>query len=225
MKEEKIIDLAEDRVNKIIDKFESNNICWLSSQETDIDESVSYCYNCASKNAKRLTKKLKKNVIVDGGWGMQEDDTCVHCADCQKILNYNLTEHGCKSELDHFLSEDVKIELDSVEEALHIRNVLTCYKVYDEQKVRILDLARKVLQNNFWYKIKDPSKFQYCNSCGRHHHIWCCETFLDISHLQEKENLTDDECFFVNKLYLCSWHKGSDKHFIKNLNKPKKTKR
>lgn len=207
-KKDKIIQLARERIDKCIGEFEPENIHWVSSQEVDVEESEDRCFACAKKKAEELTKKLGKKVVVDGGYSIQECDTCAHCQDCDKLLAYSLTEYGAESELDHFLSEKGDLVISDAEESYHIGEVLSCYNVYDNHKERILKLAKKILKRNFWYKIKNPDKDQYCNTCGRENYIWCCETYGDISHLKEKSNLTEEECIFVNKLYLCSWHKG-----------------
>lgn len=141
----KTIYQAQDILRKVLLDYDPPNIHWLSSQETDIDQSEDWCYNCAVKKAEELTIQLKKKVDVDGGWSSQESDTCSHCQDCETQLNYSLTEYGVESELDHFLDEDIKILPLSKEEAYEINEVLGSYNCYDEQKKRVLELAKKVI--------------------------------------------------------------------------------
>ncbi|RLG25200.1 hypothetical protein DRN76_03070 [Methanosarcinales archaeon] len=213
LKEDKIVQLAIERVDRCIGDLEPENSHWVSSQEIDVDKSEDRCFSCIKKKVKELGKK----VIVADGHLIQEADTCVHCQDCEKLLAYSLTESGVELELDHFLSEYLEIDMYDTEEAYHLGAVLSCYDDYEKHRERILELAKKILKPNFWYKIKNPDKFQYCNICGKKHHIWCCETYGDISHLKEESNLTEEECVFVNELYLCSWHKGYFKRKIKGF--------
>ena len=144
-KEKRIIELAIKRLNKSIGKLDPPHPHWISSPDMDIDESEDRCYKCAKKKAEELSKKLKKEVIVDGGWGQDSNDCCVHCADCGCLLTYSLTNHGCKSELDHFDIHGFNVYSD--DEAYHLMEVLECYEEYENIRDRILQLSKRILEN------------------------------------------------------------------------------
>lgn len=69
--------------------------CWLDFE--DGGDGNSHCLRCI----KRLDKGRDKYVICTGGG---EEDSCVHCGTCGKILEYILSDTGAASELDHFRS-------------------------------------------------------------------------------------------------------------------------
>jgi len=114
---------------------------------TDLNKVIRICkyldnQDLTVSEAEEITKTLKKEVIVSGGWG-QESDTCARCQDCEKQLAYSLTNWGVKSELDHFLSKGM-VDLSSKEVAYEIEEVLDCYSTYNKQQTRVLELAIKV---------------------------------------------------------------------------------
>ena len=85
--------------------------CWLGGG--DADQGPSYCRDCAQKKVNSGEAEF-----VDGGWS-QDSDTCVHCEDCGKLLDYALTEYGVAYELEHFQSSQPAVPM-SAEDAYHL---------------------------------------------------------------------------------------------------------
>jgi hypothetical protein len=69
-------------------------ICWLWPDDTGL----SYCFECAEEQI----NYFGRGTNVDGGWGGQEHDCCVHCETCGRMLDYSLTDAGVEYEIDHF---------------------------------------------------------------------------------------------------------------------------
>lgn len=90
---------------------------WLGGE--NVDQGPSYCRACA--DAKVAAGEAE---YVDGGW-QQDDDNCCHCEVCQRLLEYNLTEYGFATELEHYRSNPPAAPLDP-EDAFHIAKVLEC---------------------------------------------------------------------------------------------------
>jgi hypothetical protein len=68
------------------------------------DEGLSYCFECCEKEVERLSKENpKKEYCVDGGWDIEGNST-PFCEGCGKLLENTLTDYGCESEVEHFLS-------------------------------------------------------------------------------------------------------------------------
>lgn len=60
------------------------------------DESHDYCRKCAKAKIEKDGKgQLNMSVAP-------ESDSCIHCEECGKLLDYCLTNFGADAELDHF---------------------------------------------------------------------------------------------------------------------------
>lgn len=68
---------------------------WMSGDKAE--PSYCYCEPCAEKEL-----AAGNGEFVDGGWGSEESDTCIHCETCGRVLSYVLTEYGVASEIAHF---------------------------------------------------------------------------------------------------------------------------
>lgn len=86
------VDEVLGRLEKIAATIEVPYQHWLGGA----DQGPSYCFDCATKKVEAGDAEF-----VDGGW-QQEDDTCRHCEDCGRLLEYSLTNEGVESELEHF---------------------------------------------------------------------------------------------------------------------------
>jgi hypothetical protein len=67
------------------------------------DDTTPYCYKCACKHAKELQAKpenAQKEIIVDGGWG-GEEDTSQNCEICGVRLEACLTRYGVSEEMEY----------------------------------------------------------------------------------------------------------------------------
>lgn len=67
--------------------------CWLDFE--DGGDGRSHCLRCI----KKLDKGQDKYTVGSPG---AEEDTCLHCGTCGKILDYTLTDAGAEHELEHF---------------------------------------------------------------------------------------------------------------------------
>ena len=69
--------------------------CWLDFE--DGGDGNSHCLRCI----KKMDAGRDHFTMSAGG---AEEDGCLHCGTCGKILDYTLTDAGANSELDHFRS-------------------------------------------------------------------------------------------------------------------------
>lgn len=70
----------------------------------DHDESLSYCWDCATKEIARLKQDEPSGEwVVAGGYG-NEGDSTPFCEKCHVRLENTLTRYGCREELRHFLA-------------------------------------------------------------------------------------------------------------------------
>lgn len=78
----------------LFDKYANLNPdagCWV-----DDDDAGTYCPGCA--------KKIAKGRPISSYGCAAEQDGCLHCDKCGKLLDYVLTDHGALEELQHFKS-------------------------------------------------------------------------------------------------------------------------
>lgn len=66
---------------------------WLEIE--DGGDGQDYCLKC-------VKKKLPGSEQYSGYGGPAEQDGCMHCSQCGKLLDYTLTDHGAEEELNHF---------------------------------------------------------------------------------------------------------------------------
>ncbi|OQX22222.1 MAG: hypothetical protein BWK75_01340 [Candidatus Altiarchaeales archaeon A3] len=108
----------------------------------DNDESGYLCLRCARK-------------ISGNGNGstfetyQKEWDSSQFCSECMCLLEYELTEEGAKSELDRFLDEGGKIDLNSARQCYKIERVFRAYfpKLISKKKPRFEKPRFKDLTN------------------------------------------------------------------------------
>lgn len=101
---------------------------WLGGEA--VDQGPSYCRACA--DAKVAAGEAE---YVDGGW-QQDDDGCCHCDVCGRLLEYNLTDYGASSEIEHYQASPPSAPL-SPEDAFHIAKML----VHDESNADAVAIA------------------------------------------------------------------------------------
>ncbi len=130
-----------------MEDFTPPDLYWLSSEDCELDQSMDYCFECAEKQAKILTAELKAEVYVDGGYALDGNDTIALCEECGILLNYTLSASGVKSELDHYLKKNTKIDLNNEEECYSFIAILDCYNDYLSLNNRLLKLAKLILES------------------------------------------------------------------------------
>jgi hypothetical protein len=87
---------------------------WIEGPNGEIrgkSECTDFCRGCAEKRHAEAVAKDPQNADdyhLSGAYYAQESDSCRHCADCDAVLDYSLTEHGFASELEHFESTYIK---------------------------------------------------------------------------------------------------------------------
>lgn len=102
-----------DKLNQIASEIDVQFPYWLSGGGAD--EGLSFCFECANKN-------VSDDVEVNGGW-VQDSDSCCHCEECGILLDYNLTEVGVASELEHFIANGITSPVNP-EIAYHLLGLL-----------------------------------------------------------------------------------------------------
>lgn len=103
------------RVLERYSDIEPAPLCWLGGR--DADQGPSFCPDCAEKRV--LSGQAE---FVDGGWSSGEDH-CVHCEDCGRELDYNLTAEGVSQEVCNFAHRRLRAPLNK-HAAFHIARVL-----------------------------------------------------------------------------------------------------
>lgn len=88
---------------------------WLSG--VDALASFLYCRSCVEKVAAEYA-----HAGVDGGYG-GESDSCRHCENCGRLLDYTLTDDGAGEEIAHFRTVTFTKPL-SFDEAYHVARLL-----------------------------------------------------------------------------------------------------
>lgn len=83
----------------------------------------SFCFECAEKEVKKLSKKFPdEEFIVDGGWGTEGDST-PFCETCKKRLENEFTTTACEEEIEHFLQHGFNI--DSGDDCLSMEKIIS----------------------------------------------------------------------------------------------------
>ena len=120
--------------------LEPEPICWTAGSKAD--QGSDYCRSCAERRvwASFAAVPSPGGLFVDGGWGGDESDGCAHCADCDCILDYYLTDFGVESELEHFHGRRLGAPV-SRETAFHIARVIEAAP----ENERTLRLARRAV--------------------------------------------------------------------------------
>lgn len=80
-------------------------------------EGESYCHEHAQEE---LAKR--PGALLEGGYS-SEEDSCVHCHTCGKLLDYTLTNAGTASEIDHFRTVRFRQPLCK-EQAFHVARMI-----------------------------------------------------------------------------------------------------
>lgn len=104
---------------------------WLGGDAAD--QGLSFCLECAKNRV-----AAGEAESVDGGWP-QDNDTCCHCEDCGRLLDYTLTDHGVTEEMGHFGSDDFAREM-TPDLAYHLARVLE----HHVERPEVLALLPKV---------------------------------------------------------------------------------
>jgi len=131
---------------------------WISSNEKDYDESLDYCFNCASKKVAEFNKKSKtKKYMVDGGWENHDSDYEAYCEECKCLLNYWPTEECAINIVEDFEAvEEITNEMS--DDYLYSLNVV-CGAAEDFEnqglRNRIAKICIKFLQ---WYSLYGKKK-------------------------------------------------------------------
>lgn len=111
--------------------------CWLDFE--DGGDGNSHCLRCI----KKLDKGRNKFTICAGD---AEEDSCVHCGTCGKVLDYTLSDTGADSELSHFRT--VKFRKDKLldrDTAFHLARLLAA-KGDDFETVQIAARAIRCMK-------------------------------------------------------------------------------
>lgn len=112
---------------------------WINNDDTRVPEG-DYCRSCA----------LEKNETIAGDLctygSASEQDGCLHCHKCGKLLSYVLTDHGANAELDHFKTKTFRKNkhLDR-ETAFHLARLIEA-KPNDLNVVRIAARAIRCMR-------------------------------------------------------------------------------
>ena len=93
---------AEDALSRLAKKAKARPQHWLTGD--GMDEAVSWCRRCAEKEAAKQ-RKAGKDVRVDGGREIQDEDGTRFCEGCGHIVEFHLTEFGILSYIDQFEKE------------------------------------------------------------------------------------------------------------------------
>lgn len=108
------------------------------------DDDGEYCRECFGK--------LFPTDDWGDGWGggayNSEQDCCVHCETCGKLLSYVLTDYGAEEELNHF--EDNEWDWDAPDDCYHIARMLGCWVgwgAWDLESLPDRERVVKALQN------------------------------------------------------------------------------
>lgn len=96
-------------------------------------EGESYCLEHA-----QIEIADRPGTLLEGGYSSEEDG-CVHCHTCGKLLDYTLTDAGANAEADHFRKMRFRRPL-SRETAFHVARML-CGAQSDPEVVRIAKRA------------------------------------------------------------------------------------
>ena len=108
------VDAAISIVNKGFDQTKIPVAFWIECHDSgiDVDGSINYCRNCVQEKVKNLrTEHPKSNFYVRQCRDGNESDVKCVCDGCDSTIEYSLTEHGVRSELDHF--SETKLNLKS----------------------------------------------------------------------------------------------------------------
>jgi hypothetical protein len=112
------------------------------------DESKCWCYSCCyykARNLRRHDKNNRKEYIVDGGWGTEEDGSR-SCVGCGKPLEITLTKSGVVEELEHFLTYGFLSDDDTIHPvtAWELLDVFADGEYYAEEFPKIVTLADRI---------------------------------------------------------------------------------
>jgi len=122
MDTEKIIRKVIDYLEKAKGNYQPENIFWISGQRNEDNLPCGdYCKECAMKIIK---EHPKYDWHIDGGWGGDETDMPAYCERCGKQLAYYLLDSGCVEECEHFLSNDIIIEIKKPEHAYELLQII-----------------------------------------------------------------------------------------------------
>jgi hypothetical protein len=114
---------------------------WLSGD--GIDEAISWCRRCAEKEAAKIGKAEKKEIRVDGGYDVQDEDGVRFCEGCGHIVEFHLTEFGMLSYIQEFEKDPVvKNPVDAYELSRYFE---TDEKHYPEIEQRLRRLGFRVV--------------------------------------------------------------------------------
>jgi len=119
------------------------------------DEGESYCLDCAEEKVDELrTLKPKEEYSVDGGWGTEGDNT-PFCETCHHRLDNSLLQHGCESEVDHFLKYGFAAHCP--DDCLDMHRVISAGmweplvgEKDDGYFASLYKLCRTIIDENFW---------------------------------------------------------------------------
>lgn len=145
-------DLEKDRLEKYL-YFKSRNIhlereYWLSGSD---DEGVSYCYDCAVKEIKKINDP---DITLGGGYDVFINDSGPYCDTCDQILETLLTECGINDDIDHYSECELNpySEYDCLSFLTMVESADWRQESFKEMQGwgRLLELCRDVLDKHFW---------------------------------------------------------------------------
>jgi len=101
------------------------------------DEAETYCLRCVTVVAKGRE--------IDGYGGPSEQDHCLHCHKCGKLLDYTLSNYGAREELAHFRTvkfrRDKPLDRDT---AYHLARLIAAHE--DMEVIRIAAKAIRCMK-------------------------------------------------------------------------------
>ena len=93
---------------------------WIGGSD---DQSLSFCFECAEKEVRRLSEKFPNDeFFLDGGWGIAGDST-PFCETCKKRLENEFTTTACEEEVEHFL--EYGFDIDSGDDCLSMDKIIS----------------------------------------------------------------------------------------------------
>ena len=108
----------EQTIKRIRDNATEPKLPYWFSSEKNVDCCESFCFECAT--ALVNSGKAKHENLCGGE--PTEEERCLHCAGCDHVLFYSLTDLGLEQELAHF--EEFKLDLESSETCAHLLAVI-----------------------------------------------------------------------------------------------------
>ncbi|MBS1807530.1 MAG: hypothetical protein JST84_05000 [Acidobacteria bacterium] len=157
-------DLIEETLAPTAKRFRKKSLYWVNNGP---DESISYCYQCAEKEVKRLKKENPNGEYFIGGGYSFEEDSQSFCETCGCLLQCSFTNYACEEEMRHF--GEYSFDFTSPSDCDSFREMCNTLDRYDpgttcDLSYQLHILTRQIAVNLYHYDRKFSKAIQNLTS-------------------------------------------------------------